>query len=380
MDLSKVFKRAEDLTYDPLKNLCRISVSHSLSELNAMMRKHGFFVPHGQCFQVHVGGHVQTGGYGMLLRSFGLFSDHVVELEIVDSLGNVRKVTRATNKDLFFAILGGSPGNFAVITHVTLKPQLDAAHSNSRGLKAFVLYDKRVLESLLQIVAEHSVDGSLAKDYDLSVTVLSSREKLLAIPSLDDFIRVNHPDAYGPAALRPNAWPPVIVVMAQWANLGGKSQTYDPSYFDRIKDAASLWGAPMLQVVSNEKHTPMSQLSLEWVYHVDREFDSPYEKRAYNTRSSALASNGFADWLAGRIDAMQTSGPSDCNLSFQIQPLGSKNSTYYDNRDNGTSFNHRDLTCTLTLDCFLKRLYFSTKKGKCSANKVQGDLECFHAV
>lgn len=34
-------------------------------------------LPHGQCPLVCIGGHGQTGGYGNLLRSFGLNADFI---------------------------------------------------------------------------------------------------------------------------------------------------------------------------------------------------------------------------------------------------------------------------------------------------------------
>jgi FAD/FMN-containing dehydrogenase len=60
------------------------------------MGKNHVFVPHGQCVNVHLGGHVQTGGYGQLGRSFGLFGDHVISIEIVDNNGNIKEVTRGS--------------------------------------------------------------------------------------------------------------------------------------------------------------------------------------------------------------------------------------------------------------------------------------------
>lgn len=53
--------------------------------------------------QVHLGGHVQTGGYGQLGRSFGLLGDHVLSLEIIDHEGQEREITRAGDPEMFYA-------------------------------------------------------------------------------------------------------------------------------------------------------------------------------------------------------------------------------------------------------------------------------------
>jgi hypothetical protein len=94
------------------------------------------FVPHGQCENVHLGGHVQTGGYGQLGRSFSLFGDHVISIELFDHDGKFQEVTRNSDPEMFHALLGGSPGSLSVITHFTIQAYRDKNYVRSRGLKA----------------------------------------------------------------------------------------------------------------------------------------------------------------------------------------------------------------------------------------------------
>ncbi|KDP36342.1 hypothetical protein JCGZ_09762 [Jatropha curcas] len=80
---------------------------------------HGF--PAGICPTVGVGGHISGGGYGNMLRTYGLAVDNVVDAVMVDVNGKVLD-RKQMGEDLFWAIRGGGGGSFGVI--ISYKVQL----------------------------------------------------------------------------------------------------------------------------------------------------------------------------------------------------------------------------------------------------------------
>ncbi|XP_031273908.1 berberine bridge enzyme-like 21 [Pistacia vera] len=79
---------------------------------------HGF--PAGVCPTVGVGGHLSGGGYGNMLRKFGLSTDNVVDAKIVDVKGRILD-RKAMGEDLFWALRGGGGASFGVVLSYKIK-------------------------------------------------------------------------------------------------------------------------------------------------------------------------------------------------------------------------------------------------------------------
>ncbi|KAJ7616499.1 hypothetical protein FB45DRAFT_872961 [Roridomyces roridus] len=363
LDLQTTFQSADDLVYFEKdgKSFVRTSVSHSLGAFNAFLGTNHVFVPHGQCTRVHVGGHVQTGGYGQLGRSFGLFGDHVVSLEIIDYRGHEREITRTGEPKLFFAWLGGSPGNLGVLTHFVVQVYRDGDYVGALGMRAVHLYDTATLSKLLRHLAEMNDDADFPRNYDLCISVLSASFDILGLMGgLDTKMRLEHPEIYGPDG-QP-VFPRMIVIYAQYVPFSPTDKP-DMGFFDQLRQGCFLSSAV--------EKKPMSELTAQWIFRNTREFNLPYVKRTYTTNSTTLAKDGWVDWVVRRMDEVVKPTGNGQWLSAQLQCFGGKNSMMFRNAGNGTSYSWRDSTLCMTLDNFHK----PEKKAEAEAWAARNDRE-----
>lgn len=386
LDLTNTYKDMMVLPSDKLspdRVMVYVGVSNELQDFNAWLGHNGLFVPHGQCAYVCTGGHGQTGGYGQLGRSFGLLGDHIRSIRMVDYSGEIiPEATKQSHPDLFNAILGGSPGNFGIITHYVIEVYQAKSYmgtvvgpNNFKGphwMKGLFIYNADILKQLLTILAKMSDNAAVPRGYDLCVSVLSTDFPVsLIFPSLQDdseyqkiLDKIESTLANGVLKLLNGKLPAIIVLYAQWCPIT-KEDTYDKTvdnWFQQFRDLGEHDHFLLLP----ENDGNMAEITAKWIFPKKREFNLPYVKRTYATNSRTLSTDGWVDVVVGRLnlildpnqklDKNKTDEEADiydhCKLSVQIQGFGGDNSQFYVNRDNGTSYSWRDSTMVQTVDCF----------------------------
>ncbi len=81
----------------------------------------GLHVPVGECGDVRVGGFVQGGGYGFTSGAFGMNCDNAIGFRVMLADGSIVAATPSVNADLWWALRGGTGGNFGIVLDVTYR-------------------------------------------------------------------------------------------------------------------------------------------------------------------------------------------------------------------------------------------------------------------
>jgi FAD/FMN-containing dehydrogenase len=93
----------------------------NFGHLNAMLDEYRLHLPGGACQDVCVAGYMQGGGYGFTSRQFGMNCDNVLEALVMLADGRIVVASPTKNSDLFWALRGGTGGNFGVLLQVSYR-------------------------------------------------------------------------------------------------------------------------------------------------------------------------------------------------------------------------------------------------------------------
>lgn len=110
------------VSVDQMQMTSEIGAGATIAQISYKLWKNGnFLIPLGVCPTVGISGLALGGGYGRFTSVFGLTSDNIVEMEMVDAKGELLVINNATNSDLFWALRGGGGGNFGIVTKFKFK-------------------------------------------------------------------------------------------------------------------------------------------------------------------------------------------------------------------------------------------------------------------
>ncbi|CAD5328550.1 unnamed protein product [Arabidopsis thaliana] len=139
----------------------------------------------GVCPTLGAGGHISGGGYGNLIRKYGISVDHVVDARIVDVNGNI--LTGATlGRDLLWAIRGGGGASFGVI--LSWKINLVDVPKTVTVFKVNKTLEQGVTDVLWQLVSSKLPQDLFLRAMPKPVNGVVPSEKTIAVVFYAQFL------------------------------------------------------------------------------------------------------------------------------------------------------------------------------------------------
>ncbi|WP_405840031.1 FAD-binding oxidoreductase [Streptomyces sp. NBC_01518] len=112
-------KRMDGVRVDPEARTARIQAGVRWGQVVAAAEPYGLAPLNGSAPSVGAVSYTLSGGLGILAREFGYAADHVRSLDVVTADGQLRRATRESEPDLYWALLGAGHA-FGVVTELEI--------------------------------------------------------------------------------------------------------------------------------------------------------------------------------------------------------------------------------------------------------------------
>jgi len=120
-ELSVNLENLQHFSMDDATWTANFGPGNHLGQVTELMYNNGKRqAPHGETFDVGLGGHATVGGAGAASRQLGLLVDYIEEVEVVLANSSIVKASRSENQDLFFAVRGAG-SSFGIVTDFTIR-------------------------------------------------------------------------------------------------------------------------------------------------------------------------------------------------------------------------------------------------------------------
>ena len=107
--------RMKGIEVDPQRKKVRAQAGVTWGELDHETQAFGLATTGGRVSTTGIAGVTLGGGYGWLMRKYGLAIDNLLSVDVVTANGTFLTASAAENEDLFWGIRGGG-GNFGIVT------------------------------------------------------------------------------------------------------------------------------------------------------------------------------------------------------------------------------------------------------------------------
>ena len=110
-----------DVVIDTGSLTAHVGAGCNFRKLSPLLDRNNLHLPIGDCPEVCVAGYMQGGGYSFTSRTFGMNCDNVLDVRVMLADGRIVTASDTQNYDLFWAVCGGTGGNFGVLLSVTFR-------------------------------------------------------------------------------------------------------------------------------------------------------------------------------------------------------------------------------------------------------------------